>query len=415
MKSTTLKKKLYVCSFCGQRATTNRLLIQSNASAICQQCINFTYNLLQSSLKENDFNTDEFASPPPPQEIKDYLDLHVVGQNQAKKILSVAAFNHFNRIYLNNANSTTLNDSQIEKSNVLLIGPTGTGKTLLAKTLSQFLNVPFASSDATSLTEAGYVGDDVENILLKLYHASDGDIERASHGIVFIDEIDKITRKSKNPSITRDVSGEGVQQALLKIIEGTVASIPPQGGRKHPHQKTIKMDTQNILFICSGSFVGLDSIIENRLSHANVGFDAKRKDGTKESLLEKLIPDDLINFGFLPEFIGRLPVNAYFDSHSVHTLYQILTEPKNSIVAQMQKLFKHIGIELIFEKDALHSIAELSFERKIGARGLRTIIEDILLETMFEAPSNPTIKKVIVNNETVKRTSKPEYEYAQPA
>ena len=430
------------CSFCGNKETAKRRLIQGPNSLICEECIRFGYNFFSAldKDKENEFNYKDYSSPPPPKTIKKYLDQFIVGQDYAKKVLSVAAYNHYMRIYHNNKmkkqveentkkqNSKKKNkfpltvnkdDIQLEKSNILLIGPTGTGKTLLAKTLAQLLHVPFAITDATSLTEAGYVGEDVENVLLKLYQAADNNIEQASHGIIFIDEIDKITRKTKNASITRDVSGEGVQHALLKIIEGTIASIPPQGGRKHPHQNTIKMDTSNILFICSGAFVGLDEIVSTRIYDTNVGFEKTVKKVKKnsnvplqeETILEKIHPDDLINFGLVPELVGRVPIIATLQEHTVNTLHKILIEPKNSIIKQMQTIFSYNNIELIVQESAKKAIAEKAYTQKIGARGIRSIIEKTLLNVMFISPSQNQICKVTITKECIEQESEPLINY----
>ena len=343
-----------------------------------------------------------------PEEIKAFLDEYVIGQDEAKKVLSVAVYNHYKRIMAGSDLGVDL-----QKSNILMLGPTGCGKTLLAQTLAKILNVPFAIADATALTEAGYVGEDVESILLKVIQAADGDIERAEHGIIYIDEIDKITRKSENPSITRDVSGEGVQQALLKIIEGTVASVPPQGGRKHPHQELIQIDTTNILFICGGAFEGIDKIIETRLDKKSIGFNAeiaKKHEEDVDVLLHQVLPQDLVKFGLIPELVGRVPVTVSLDLLDKEALIRILTEPKSSLVKQYQKLMELDGVKLEFDKAALDAIAETSLARKTGARGLRAIMEDIMMDTMFRVPSDDTIKGCMITKDVVEGKGQPLYE-----
>ena len=371
---------------------------------ICDECIKVCNNILEDDNYENNEvaytinDEDKLLSP---QEIKEILDSYVIGQEEAKKTLAVAVYNHYKRI---NNKTDKKDDVEIQKSNVLLLGPTGCGKTLLAQTLAKILNVPFAIADATTLTEAGYVGEDVENILLKLIQAADYDIEKAERGIIYIDEIDKISRKSENPSITRDVSGEGVQQALLKIIEGTVASVPPQGGRKHPHQEFLQINTENILFICGGAFEGLEKIVKDRTGKKSIGFGAQidsNKDMSKYSIFEKLLPQDLLKFGLIPEFVGRLPIIATLKELDKEALIDIVTKPKNALVKQYKKLMELDNVELEFEPEALELIVDKAIERKTGARGLRSIIEDIMRDIMFEIPSNPKIEKCIVTKETV--------------
>ena len=398
------------CSFCGKTQEQVQRIIAGPGVYICNECINICNNIIDDDLYEDQevtYTINDAEKLPTPAQIKDVLDEYVIGQEDAKKTLSVAVYNHYKRInnneYIIEQNNNS-NSIEIQKSNILLLGPTGCGKTLLAQTLAKVLNVPFAIADATTLTEAGYVGEDVENILLKLIQAADYDVAKAEKGIIYIDEIDKITRKSENPSITRDVSGEGVQQALLKIVEGTVASVPPQGGRKHPHQEFIQINTANILFICGGAFEGLEKLINDRIGKKSIGFGAKiesQKEIDKTKVFSELLPQDLLKFGLIPEFVGRLPIVATLQDLDREALIKIVTEPKNALVKQYQKLFELDGVELEFEQEALNAIVDKAIERKTGARGLRSILEDIMRDIMFEIPSNPNIEKCVITKETV--------------